>query len=76
MAKTSMIVKTEKRQRAIMHRLSLGLELKPKQKVRAYHRCKLCGRPRGYLGKFQTCRICFRELARKGAIAGLKKSSW
>jgi small subunit ribosomal protein S14 len=44
--------------------------------VRVYHRCKLCGRSRGYLGYFQICRICFRELANKGEIMGVKKSSW
>jgi small subunit ribosomal protein S14 len=48
----------------------------PKFKVRAYRRCKLCGRPRGYLRKFQTCRICFRELALKGEVPGVVKASW
>ncbi|NLH27659.1 MAG: type Z 30S ribosomal protein S14 [Syntrophomonadaceae bacterium] len=49
---------------------------KPKFKVRAYNRCPLCGRPRGYLRKFGMCRICFRELAYKGQIPGVVKSSW
>ncbi len=44
--------------------------------VRVYHRCKLCGRSRGYLRFFQACRICVRELASKGEIMGIKKSSW
>jgi len=44
--------------------------------VRVYHRCKLCGRSRGYLSYFQICRICFRELANKGEIMGVRKSSW
>jgi small subunit ribosomal protein S14 len=48
----------------------------PKFKARAYNRCKLCGRPRGYLRKFQTCRICFRELALKGEVPGVVKASW
>ncbi|KPK01092.1 MAG: hypothetical protein AMK71_06855 [Nitrospira bacterium SG8_35_4] len=48
----------------------------PKFKVRAYNRCSLCGRPRGYLRKFGTCRICFRTLALKGQIPGVTKSSW
>ncbi|MBT9153225.1 MAG: 30S ribosomal protein S14 [Firmicutes bacterium] len=47
-----------------------------KFKVRAYHRCKLCGRPRAYLRKFGMCRICFRELAFKGQIPGIVKASW
>ncbi len=48
----------------------------PKFKARAYHRCLLCGRSRGYLGKFAMCRICFRSLALKGEIPGVIKSSW
>lgn len=48
----------------------------PKFKVRAYRRCKLCGRPRGYLRKFEMCRICFRELALKGEVPGVIKASW
>ncbi len=48
----------------------------PKYKVRSYNRCPLCGRPRGYLRKFGMCRICFRELALKGQIPGVVKSSW
>jgi len=47
-----------------------------KFKVRAYNRCKICGRPRGYLRKFQMCRICFRNLAHQGLIPGVRKSSW
>lgn len=48
----------------------------PKFKVRAHNRCKVCGRARGYMRKFQMCRICFRELASKGMIPGVTKSSW
>ncbi len=48
----------------------------PKFKVRAYNRCKLCGRPRGYLRDFGMCRICFRTLALEGKIPGVKKASW
>ena len=49
---------------------------KPKFKVRAVNRCKLCGRARGYMRKFQICRICFRKLASEGKIPGITKSSW
>ena len=49
---------------------------KPKFKVRAYNRCPLCGRPRGYMRKFGICRICFREMALKGEIPGVTKASW
>ncbi|MEE8328674.1 MAG: type Z 30S ribosomal protein S14 [Thermodesulfovibrionia bacterium] len=48
----------------------------PKFKVRAYNRCPLCGRPRAFLRRFGMCRICFRELALKGQIPGVVKSSW
>ncbi len=49
---------------------------KPKYKSRVVRRCFRCGRKRGYMRKFGLCRICFRELANKGEIPGIKKSSW
>lgn len=49
---------------------------KQKFKTREYTRCRLCGRPRAYLSKFGMCRICFRELALKGELPGIKKASW
>ncbi len=61
MAKTSLRVKATR---------------KPKFKVRAYNRCPLCGRPRAFLRKFKMCRLCFRNLARKGEIPGVTKASW
>ena len=61
MAKTSLVVKQKRPQ---------------KFKTRAYHRCKLCGRPRGYLRKFEMCRLCFREFALKGEVPGIVKASW
>ncbi|HXK62186.1 MAG TPA: type Z 30S ribosomal protein S14 [Acidobacteriota bacterium] len=48
----------------------------PKFSSRRYSRCKRCGRPRGYLRKFELCRICFRELALRGEIPGVIKASW
>jgi small subunit ribosomal protein S14 len=48
----------------------------PKFAVQAHHRCQVCGRPRAYLRRFGMCRICFRGLASKGQIPGVKKSSW
>ena len=47
-----------------------------KYRTRQYNRCKLCGRPRAYMRKFQMCRICFRKLASEGQIPGVTKSSW
>lgn len=48
----------------------------PKFATRKYNRCQLCGRPRSYYRKFGICRICLRNLAHKGEIPGMKKSSW
>lgn len=44
--------------------------------IRHRNRCRLCGRPRGFYRKFGICRICFRHLANRGLIPGVKKSSW
>lgn len=48
----------------------------PKFKVRGYNRCRLCGRPRSFMRKFQLCRICFRDHALAGDLPGVIKSSW
>ncbi len=48
----------------------------PKYSTRKVNRCSRCGRSRGYMRKFDLCRICFRELAHKGEIPGVKKASW
>ena len=61
MAKTSMKVKQQRPQ---------------KYKVREYTRCERCGRPHAVIRKFKLCRSCFRELAYKGEIPGVKKASW
>jgi small subunit ribosomal protein S14 len=61
MAKKSLVVKQRRPQRF---------------KVRSYHRCQRCGRPRAYFRKFGLCRICLRELAHQGVIPGMTKSSW
>jgi small subunit ribosomal protein S14 len=50
---------------------------KPKRfKVREYNRCRICGNPRGYMRRFEICRKCFRELAHKGMLPGVRKASW
>jgi len=61
MAKISQIVKAKR---------------KPKFSTRVITRCFRCGRKRGYMRKFGLCRICFREMANKGEIPGVRKSSW
>lgn len=48
----------------------------PKFKTRIVYRCFRCGRKRGFMRKFGLCRICFREMANRGEIPGVKKSSW
>ncbi len=52
------------------------LKRKLKFKIRHRNRCRGCGRARGYIGKFDMCRICFRDLALKGEIPGVTKASW
>lgn len=61
MAKKSMIAKAKRT---------------PRFPVRAYSRCTVCGRSRGYLRRFALCRICFRERALLGELPGITKSSW
>jgi len=50
--------------------------LKPKFSTRQHNRCRICGRSKGYLRRFGICRICFRELAWRGEIPGVRKASW
>jgi small subunit ribosomal protein S14 len=61
MAKKSMIAKCKR---------------KPKFAAREYNRCAVCGRPRGYIRKFEMCRLCFRKHASFGRLPGVVKSSW
>ena len=44
--------------------------------VRLHNRCKLTGRPKGYMRQFGLSRVLFREMANKGLIPGVKKASW
>ncbi|MEK1833008.1 30S ribosomal protein S14 [Priestia megaterium] len=89
MAKKSKVVKEKKRQELVKKYAELRRELKEKGDYEAlrklprdsapnrlHNRCELTGRPRGYLRKFKMSRIAFRELAHKGQIPGVKKSSW
>lgn len=56
--------------------LRIKAERKPKFAVRRRNRCPRCGRARGFYRKFKLCRLCLRELARRGEIPGLIKASW
>ncbi|MEK9183269.1 MAG: type Z 30S ribosomal protein S14 [Patescibacteria group bacterium] len=49
---------------------------KPKFSTRVVRRCWRCGRKRGYMRDFEMCRICFRELANRGELPGVRKASW
>ena len=61
MAKKSLIQKQQKTQ---------------KFSTREYTRCTMCGRPHAVLKKYGICRVCFRTMANKGEIPGVKKASW
>ncbi|MFC3884990.1 30S ribosomal protein S14 [Bacillus songklensis] len=89
MAKKSKVAKELKRQKMVEQYADLRRELKEKGDYaalsklprdsapsRLHNRCQVTGRPRGYLRKFKMSRIAFRELAHKGQIPGVKKSSW
>ncbi|MHB9031455.1 MAG: type Z 30S ribosomal protein S14 [Anaerolineae bacterium] len=60
MAKTSIVIRETRRKYA----------------NRVRNRCSRCGRSRGFMRRFNLCRICFRELAMSGKIPGVVKSSW
>lgn len=56
----------------------IGLQKLPKNAspVRLHNRCKLTGRPKGYMRQFGVSRINFREMALSGLIPGVRKASW
>jgi small subunit ribosomal protein S14 len=74
MATTAKIAKEVKKVAELEQARKAGVA--PKFPTRLRNRCKNCGRPRGYLRKFQLCRICFRKFALAGEIPGVTKSSW
>ncbi|MGD6795414.1 30S ribosomal protein S14 [Metabacillus indicus] len=89
MAKKSKVAKEKKRQELVEKYRELRAELKESGEIEALrklprdssptrlkNRCEATGRPRGYLRKFRLSRIAFRELAHKGQLPGVKKSSW
>ena len=51
----------------------LALKIKAKRK---YNRCPICGRPHAFIRQFGICRICFRNMALRGELPGVRKSSW
>ncbi len=89
MARKALIAREEKRRRLVekyaAKRAALkeagdyqGLALLPRNSspVRLHNRCRLTGRPKGYIRRFGISRIKFRELALQGKIPGVKKTSW
>lgn len=89
MAKKSIIARQKKREGMVAHYAEKRAALKasgdyaaldklPKNAspVRLKNRCKLSGRPRGYVGFFGVSRIVFRDMALDGKIPGVKKASW
>ncbi|MED3788380.1 30S ribosomal protein S14 [Peribacillus frigoritolerans] len=89
MAKKSNVIKAQKQVAMVEKYAELRKELKKKgdyaalaklprdsSPTRVHNRCGVTGRPRGYMRKFNMSRIVFRELAHKGQLPGVKKSSW
>ena len=89
MAKESMKAREVKRQKLVDRYAAkrkalkdagdyIGLQKLPKNAspVRLHNRCKITGRPKGYMRIFGISRVTFREMANNGLIPGIKKSSW
>jgi small subunit ribosomal protein S14 len=89
MARQSVIARERKRQRLVKKYAQKRAELKaagdyealdklPRNAspVRLHNRCKLTGRPKGYMRKFGVSRVTFREMAAEGKIPGVTKASW
>ena len=89
MAKESMKAREKKRAKTVAKYLEkrkalkeagdfLGLQKLPKDSspVRMHNRCKITGRPKGYMRQFGISRVTFREMANKGLIPGVTKASW
>ncbi len=89
MARKSLIARERKRERLVQRYAEkraqlkadgdyIGLDKLPRNssKVRLHNRCKITGRPKGYMRKFGICRVTFREMASEGKIPGVTKASW
>lgn len=89
MAKKSIIARERKRERLVAKYAELRKRLKEEGKweeldklpknsspVRLHNRCKLTGRPKGYMRKFGINRVTFRKMALDGKIPGITKASW
>jgi small subunit ribosomal protein S14 len=89
MARKSLIARERKRERLVEKYAELRKQLKEEgrweeldklprdsSKVRLHNRCRLTGRPKGYMRKFGLCRVMFRKMANEGKIPGITKASW
>ena len=89
MARKSVIARETKRERLVNKYAELRKQLKEEgkwdeldklprnsNKIRLHNRCRLTGRPKGYMRKFGLCRVKFREMALDGKIPGVTKASW
>ena len=89
MAKKSIIAREHKRERMVAKYADLRKKLKAEgnweeldkhprnsNKIRLHNRCKLTGRPKGYMRDFGVNRVMFRKMANEGKIPGITKSSW
>lgn len=89
MARKSLIARERKRARLVAKYAELRKQLKEEGRyeeldklprnaspVRMHNRCRLTGRPKGYMRKFGLCRVKFREMALEGKIPGVTKASW
>ncbi len=89
MARESIKARERKRERMVVKYAAKRAELKEEgdwvgldklprnsSKVRMHNRCKLTGRPKGYMRKFGINRVTFREMASEGKIPGIRKASW
>lgn len=89
MARKAVIAREKKREKLVAKYADLRKQLKaegrwdeldklPKNScpVRLHNRCKLTGRPKGYMRKFGINRVTFRQMANSGLIPGITKASW
>jgi small subunit ribosomal protein S14 len=89
MARESIKARERKRERLVAKYATKRAELKAKgdyegldklprnaSPIRLHNRCKLTGRPKGYMRRFGISRVTFREMANDGKIPGIRKASW
>lgn len=89
MARKSLIARERKRERLVAKYADLRKQLKEEGKweeldklprnsnpIRLHNRCRLTGRPKGFMRDFGICRVKFRQMANEGKIPGITKASW